>query len=210
MEKIVNKFKNSLVNNSGCPVTFPLDTDNPESMKFIEYLSKNRNILEHNGKITFVPFGKNVDKFICGVAPIWKDYNSRKVFEYYYANSEMMRELFCNEKNNDGTLVPIYAEINGEKFIITWESTNDTDIFHYRKAAAEDVGLLDMLWNTFGGITKKEDDDIIKQLNPNIGVSFEIKFNKNYGYGLGVTKAIYEHAYNLGYAVDGNINLDIG
>lgn len=210
MEKIVNKFKNSLVNNSGCSVTFPLDTDNPESMKFIEYLSKNRNILEHNGKITFVPFGKNVDQFICGVVPIWKQYVSRKDFEGYYKFSEMMRELYCNEKDNNDKLIPIYAEINHKKFIITWQCQNNVDVFHYREASFSERGLLDVLWNTFGGITKKDNDSEIKQLNPKIEVSFKVKITKNYGYNFGIARKIYEHAYNLGYMIGGNINLDIG
>lgn len=210
MEKILETFKSTLVNNPDCPVQFPLDADDSESMRLIEYLSENRGIVEHSGKIIFIPYGKDVKRFICGIAPIWKNYDSIKSFEYFYTNSEMMRELFCNEKDDNGSLSPIYAEIDGVKYLVTWESNSDTDSFHYKVANANERGLLDMLWSIFGGITKKENNDEIKQLNPQIGVSFEVALSKDYGYNFGLTKKIYEHAHQLGYAIGGHISLSIG
>ena len=212
MEKILNTFKSMLENNPDCPVTFPLDTDNPQSMRFIEYLNDNRTLIEHNGKITFAPFGKNIDRFVCGIARMWKEYKDRKSFEYFYTNSEMMRELFCNEKDDNDKLIPMYADIDGVKYIVTWESKGDTDSFHYKVANSEERGLLDMLWSIFGGITTKndKDKDETKKLNPQIGVSFDVALSKDYGYNLGVTKMLYDHAYSLGYAVGGNISMTIG
>lgn len=212
MKKILNNFKNTLEENPDCPVSFSLNADDPQSMRFIEYLNDNKNLIEHNGKITFIPFGKNVERFICGVAPMWKKYEDIRLFEYYYTNSEMMRELFCNEKDDNDKLMPLYADIGGVKYIVTWESKGDTDSFHYKAANSEERGLLDMLWSIFGGITTKndEDKDETKKLNPQIGVSFDVALSKDYGYNLGVTKMIYEHAHSLGYAVGGNISLSIG
>lgn len=210
MEKILNTFKSMLANNPDYPVTFPLDTDDPQSMRFIEYLNDNRTLVEHNGKVVFAPFGKNIERFVCGVAPIWKEYKDRKSFEYYYTNSEMMRELFCNEKDDDDKLIPMFTEISGIKYIVTWESKGDIDSFHYKVANSEERGLLDMLWSIFGGITAKDNKDEIKKLNPRIGVNFEIALSKDYGYNFGVTKMLYEHAHSLGYAVGGNISLSIG
>lgn len=210
MEKILQTFKSVLANNPDHPVTFTLNADNPESMKFIEYLAEHRTLIQHNGKIIFAPYGKNIDRFVCGIARMWKEYKDRKSFEYYYTNSEMMRELFCNEKGEDNKLAPIYTDIEGVKYIVTWESKDDTDIFHYNVANSNERGLLDMLWSIFGGITTKGNKDELKQLNPQIGVNFEIALSKDYGYNLGLTKMIYEHAHSLGYAVGGNISMTIG
>lgn len=207
MEKILETFKSTLKNNPDTAVSFALDADDPQSMRFIEYLRDNRTLIEHNGKITFVPYGKNVENFICGIAPMWKEYSSRQDFEFYYTQSEMMRALFCNERDDDNKLIPIYANIDGTKYIVTWESRNDSDTFHYRVASSDERGLLDMLWSIYGGI---ESEDEVRQLNPQIGISFEMALSKNYGYNFGLTKNIYEHADKLGYSVGGNIKLSIG
>lgn len=210
MKKIIETFKSTLKNNPDCPVTFTLDSDNPQSMRFIEYLNNNRSLVQHNGKIVFLPYGKNIERFIFGIAPIWKEYENRESFESYYTNSEMMRELFCNERDVNGQLIPIYAEINGVKYIVTWETKNDTEIFHYKMATFEERGLADVLWSIFGGIKSKEDRNEIKQLNPQIGITFEVDINKNYGYNLGFAQRLNNHAYSLGYAVGGNIKMSIG
>lgn len=210
MEKILDTFKSILANNPDCTVNFPIDADDPESIKFIQYLCENNGLIEHNGKVVFCPFGNNVEEFVCGIAPIWKDYSDKKTFEGYYKNSDMMRTLFCNEKDDNDQLAPMFLDIGGVKYIVTWEANQNDDIFHYRKANAVERGLLDLLWSTFGGITRKEEDIEVKQLNPQIGVSLEFSLNKQYGYYFGLTKKIYDHAYELGYTVGGNIQLGIG
>ena len=210
MEKILNNFKSTLEENPDYPVSFSLNADDPQSMRFIEYLNDNKNLIEHNGKITFIPFGKNVERFICGVAPMWKKYEDIRSFEYYYTNSELMRELFCNEKDDNDKLMPLYADIGGVKYIVTWESKGDTDSFHYKAANSEECGLLDMLWSIFGGITTKEGKDEIKRLNPQIGVGFEAVLGKDYGFNFGLAKKINEHVRQLEFAIGGSINLAIG
>lgn len=210
MKEILKAFKNKQKECKNITMTFPINADDPQSMKFIEYLNDNRDIVQHDGKIIFMPFGKNVDRFLCGIAPIWKEYDNKQSFEYFYKNSEMMRELFCNEKDKDDRPIQIYANIAGVKYIITWKSTEQVDQFHYSEASPEDRGLLDMLWHMFGGIVKNEDDSEIKQLNPKIGVTFEVYLSKDYGYSFGITKSVFEHAKQLGYAVGGSILLGIG
>ena len=62
MEKILDTFKSMLANNPDCTVNFPIDADDPESIKFIQYLCENNGLIEHNGKVVFCPFGNTILK----------------------------------------------------------------------------------------------------------------------------------------------------
>lgn len=150
-------------------------------------------VLAHTGRINIRPDSGNPEDIICGVAPMWKEYNSKQDFERYYSASEMMRELYANERDVNGNLIPIYLNIKNKKYIVTWESTNDTDIFNYRNATLEERGTLDILWEIFGGTINSKG---FKVLNPHIGMV----------YGDAITlercEKICEHMYNLGYAVE--------
>lgn len=149
-------------------------------------------ILNHEGRINIRPDSGNPEEIICGKAPMWKDHESKELFERYYTNSEMMRMLYADEKVND-ELVPIYVEINGKKLVVTWETQGDADIFHYRNATIEERGTLDILWEIFGGTINSKG---YKVLNPHIGMV----------YGDAITLKscddICQHMANLGFAVE--------
>ena len=161
MLKIIEDFEKTraVTNNPNCnyDVLFPIDTDNSENWRLLDYLQDNKGDIYNNNKIVFVPFGVNTDKFICGVAPMWKEYLDKATFEMFYTQSEMMRTLFCNEKDDKGNLLPIYALIGDIKYIVTWESTKKNDIFHYKQATLHERGLFDGLWSNFGGGTKEDE-----------------------------------------------------
>ena len=163
-------------------------------------VSRDRDIiLNHNGRINIRPDSGDPETIICGVAPMWKEHESKELFEKYYSESEMMRALFFNEKDLEGNLVPIYAEIGGVKYVVTWgETLADTmdgmiEEFTYRKATAEERGTLDILWEIFGGRVNGKG---YKVLNPHIGMV----------YGDAITlercASICEHMNNLGFAVE--------
>lgn len=210
MLKIIEEFEKTraVTNNPNCSydVLFPIDTDNSENWRLLDYLQDNKGDIHNNNKIVFVPFGVNTDKFICGVAPMWKEYPDKSTFEMFYTQSEMMRTLFCNEKDESGNLLPIYALIGDIKYIVTWESTKKNDIFHYKQATLHERGLFDVLWSNFGGGVK----DDKKILNPRFGIMFDRSINKDYGLSVGMVKAILDHCDNLDYSVCGEIKIDIG
>lgn len=216
INNIINLFEETLKLNPDKSFEFELNSDNPELYwEFIDkYIRENTDIIKsHNGKITFVVTGNNIGKFICGVAPMWKQYEDSNSFENYYTNSEMMRTLFCNEKNND-VLVPIYVEFNDGKQIITWESDKNTDTFHYRNATIVERGLLDVLYEIFGGGTintiKYRQRLEYKKLNPHIGISYNKKITNNFGFDIGFVKSICDHVNNLGYDFDGEFTIRLG
>lgn len=210
MLKIIEEFEKTraVTNNPNCSydVLFPIDTDNSENWRLLDYLQDNKGDIHNNNKIVFVPFGVNTDKFICGVAPMWKEYPDKSTFEMFYTQSEMMRMLFCNEKDESGNLLPIYALIGDTKYIVTWESTKKNDIFHYKQATLHERGLFDVLWSNFGGGVK----DDKKILNPKFKIAFNQSINKDYGLSVGMVKAILDHCNNLDYSVCGEIKIDIG
>lgn len=155
---------------------------------------KNKDIiLNHTGRINIRPDSGNPEEIICGKAPMWKEYDSKESFENYYSVSEMMRSLYADERDANGELVPIYLDIAGEKFIVTWETTGKNDIFYYRNATIEERGTLDILWEIFGGTVNSKG---YKVLNPHIGIV----------YGDAITvqscESICQHMMNLGYAVE--------
>ena len=208
MEKILNTFKSMLANNPNCSydVLFPIDTDNSENWRLLDYLQDNKGDIHNNNKIVFVPFGVNTDKFICGVAPMWKEYPDKATFEMFYTQSEMMRTLFCNEKDDKGDLLSIYALIGDIKYIVTWESTKKNDIFHYKQATLHERGLFDVLWSNFGGGVKEDK----KILNPRFGIMFDRAITKDYGLSVGMVKSILDRCDNLDYSVCGEIKLNVG
>lgn len=212
MKAIINKL--SLVEqNDGLRFTNMLEKEYPnESFEFRmdntdedlywiflnEYLRNNsHSILSHNGKVFIRPNG-NPEKLICGIAPMWKEYDSCTVFEQYYSNSEMMRELYCNEKDENEELIPIYLKVNDDKYIVTWENIDNEDVFHYRQATLAEIGSLDILWNIFGGTV---DDDNLKVINTHIGMVCGDIIAKGYGFDLVNVKNLCEHIKNLGYSI---------
>lgn len=149
---------------------------------------KNGNIIntEQMNKIILKPNGDDVDKILCGFAPIWKYHESKELFEKYYTLSEMMRMLYANEHDDEGNFVPIYVTINNEKFIVTWEATKENDIFHYRSVADEELGLLTILSDKYKEkcvsniLVEVADDDIT----------------------LKKVKGIYQHMSNLDFDME--------
>lgn len=154
---------------------------------------KNKNIvLEHQGRINIRPDSGEPEEIICGIAPMWKEHESKESFEIYYSKSEAMRMLYCNEYEGEKP-VEIYVEIGNKKYVVTWKTENDTDVFTYRDATIEERGSLDILWEIFGGTINSKG---YKVLNPHIGIV----------YGDSITlqrcKSICNHMMNLGYAVE--------
>ena len=137
---------------------------------------------------------------------MWKEYPDKATFEMFYTQSEMMRTLFCNEKDDKGNLLPIYVLIGDIKYIVTWESTKKNDIFHYKQATLHERGLFDVLWSNFGGGVK----DDKKILNPRFGIMFDRAINKDYGLSVGMVKSILDRCDNLDYSVCGEIKLEVG
>lgn len=205
-EKVIKEASTKTVPHS-YEVVLAIDTDDPNDWQLLDYLCENKGNIHNQNKIIFMPFGANTDKFVCGIAPMWKDYPDKTTFEMFYTQSEMMRNLFCNEKDESGNLLPIYALIGDTKYIVTWESTKDTDTFHYRQATLYERGLFDVLWSCFGGGTKEDDKKI---LNPKFKITFNQGINKDYGLSVGMVKAILDHCDNLDYSVCGEIKIDIG
>lgn len=150
-------------------------------------------ILEHKGRINIRPDSGEPEEIICGTVQMWKEHESKEMFESYYTLSPTMRALFCNEKNSDGTPCNIYIQIGNEKYVVTWHTEKDMDVFTYRKPTVEERGTLDVLWETFGGTINSKG---YKVLDPHIGVV----------YGDSITlqrcERICEHMMNLGYAVE--------
>lgn len=159
-------------------------------------------ILNHNGKIYIIPNFKDLkdlEKIICGIAPMWKEYDNKKQFEEFYCQSEMLQIIYANEFEN-GELVPIYVNIAGDKYIATWEVLGNENVFKYREATLEERGTLDILWNIFGGII---DDDGNKVLNQHIGFGFKEPLLPE------VLLSICNHTTNLGYSIENIITKSI-
>lgn len=156
---------------------------------------KNKDIiLNHNGRINIRPDSGNPEDIICGIAPMWKKYDSKESFEKYYTLSKMMRTLYANEYDEDGSLAPIYVEINGEKFVVTWKTNKKKhDIFTYREPTIEERGTLDVLWEIFGGTINSKG---YKVLNPHIGMVYGDAITLNR------CEKICEHMERLGFAVE--------
>ena len=150
-------------------------------------------ILNHNGRINIRPDSGEPEDIICGTAPMWKEHESKEMFESYYTRSEMMRSIYAGEKDTKGNLYPIYINIKGEKLVVTWNVTKESDVFNYRKATVEERGTLDVLWEIFGGTVNSKG---YKVLNPHIGIV----------YGDAITlercEKICNHMMNLGFAVE--------
>lgn len=150
-------------------------------------------ILEHTGRINIRPDSGEPEHIICGTVPMWKEYESKELFEKYYTISPAMRTLYCNEKESNDEPCCIYIQIQNEKYVVTWQNENDTDVFTYRKPTVEEKGTLEVLWEIFGGTINSKG---YKVLNPHIGIV----------YGDSITlercEKICEHMMNLGYAVE--------
>ena len=150
-------------------------------------------ILNHKGRINIRPDSGNPEAIICGTVPMWKEHDSKEMFERYYMNSEMMQLCYRDERDAQGNLVPIYIQINNEKLVVTWETLDDTDVFNYRKPTVEELGSLNILWDIFGGTINSKG---YKVLDPHIGMV--------YGDAMTIqsVEKICEHMMNLGYAVE--------
>ena len=174
---------------------FSFVADSYDYWNFVNNIVRNNKdvILKHNGRINIRPDSGNPEDIICGVAQIWKEHESREAFESYYTNSEMMKSLYFNEKDEKGNPVPIYVEIEGIKYIVHWEIKGNNEIFTYRPATVVERGTLDLLWEIFGGTINSKG---YRVLNPHIGVV----------YGDSITiqncESICNHMRNLGYAVE--------
>lgn len=127
---------------------------------FFKTIKENKIKVEEIGRIVIQPNGDNTDSAICGIAPMWKQHDSKELFEYYFTNSEMMRELYANEREADGEPAEIYIEVgtegNTERYVVTWKSTSTKDIFTYRSPTPEECGILDLLWQKGGYMEKDE------------------------------------------------------
>lgn len=131
-------------------------------LEFINYIHSLDKDLSTVSKIHIYPNGDDIMKILCGVAPMWKEHESKEFFENYYTISEMMRTLYMNERDEYGVLVPIYTEINGKRMVVTWEATQKenvenveflrdmyNDTFHYRDVTYEECGILNILKDIF-------------------------------------------------------------
>lgn len=211
-QKLIDLFEEDLRLNPTTSFVFDLDIDDSESVwGFADYLKDNINkIRGRRGQIVFNLVGNDLDIGLCGVAPMWKEYKDKASFESYYTMSEMMRELFCNERDKNNNLIPFYVVIGGVNYIMTWESNKDTDIFHYRRATAGERGLLNVLAEIFGTIEIKNGEQTYKKLHPCISISVSRKITEHYGFDLGLCKILCDHIKNLGYAVNGETNMSVG
>ena len=108
-------------------------------------------------------------------------------------NSEMMQLCFRNERDTQGNLIPIYIEVNGEKFVVTWETLDETDVFNYRKPTIEELGSLNVLWEKFGGTINSKG---YKVLDSHIGMVYGDAMT------LKSVESICTHMMNLGFAVE--------
>lgn len=70
---------------------------------------------------------------------LWKQYETKDDFEKFYASSPMLRYLYCNEKNPDGTYCDIYVEIAGTKKVVYWISDGVDDAFVYRSPSFDEL-----------------------------------------------------------------------
>lgn len=151
-------------------------------------------ILEHNGRINIRPDSGEPEEIICGTVQMWKEHESKEMFEKYYTLSETMRMLYCDQID-EKTQKPceIYVEIQGKKYVVTWKTEKNLDVFTYREATVEERGTLDILWEIFGGTINSKG---YKVLNPHIGIV----------YGDSITlqrcENICNHMMNLGFAVE--------
>lgn len=150
-------------------------------------------ILNHKGRINIRPDSGNPEDIICGKAQMWKQHESKEMFERYYMNSEMMQLCFRNERDTQGNLIPIYIEVNGEKFVVTWETLDETDVFNYRKPTIEELGSLNVLWEKFGGTINSKG---YKVLDSHIGMVYGDAMT------LKSVESICTHMMNLGFAVE--------
>lgn len=180
---------------------FSFVSDSYDYWNFVNNIvRKNKDvILNHTGRINIRPDSGNPEDIICGIAPMWKEHESKEMFEKYYSQSEMMRSLYFDERDNKGNLVPIYVDIDGVKYIVTWGKTiadsqdGTVETFEYREATIEERGTLDVLWEIFGGTVNSKG---YKVLNPHIGMV----------YGDAITlercESICSHMEQLGFAVE--------
>jgi len=139
--------------------------------------------------------GDNLEKLLCGIAPLWKEHESKELFEKYYRLSEMMRCLYCNQFEEDtGEPAYIFLDIENEpeKLIATWqgklvghdEENNELyeDSFSYRPATIEERGILDLI------------QDIVKVELPE---KFIVVHEDNIT--LGGCKNLYSHIAAIGF-----------
>lgn len=134
---------------TGQNVTQDSDKNNFNYPDFLNYITDKKDVISENiVRIHVTPNEDDIEELLCGVAPMWKEYESKESFEQYYTLSEMMRALYCNEIENNA-LVPIYVSVNDERFIVTWQSKGDNDIFNYRPATDLEIGFLNILYRLF-------------------------------------------------------------
>lgn len=141
---------------------------------FIKYMTNSpREEIEKIATLHIYPNGDDSAKFLCGDAQMWKKHDSKRLFERYYTLSEMQRTLYANEVEADGSPVNIYINIDEKRYIVNWTaelkeppkvtdkpvtevSDMFNDIFTYRNATVEEIGLLNFL----GDIYPKRPNDV--------------------------------------------------
>lgn len=94
-------------------------------------------------------YSDETEKFICGIAPKWKKYESKQDFENYYKNSQMMRSIYCNELDDFKEPANIYVDIDNNKYIVSWTSKGNKDSFKYKKPNINDIGLINMIKDVY-------------------------------------------------------------
>ena len=194
----MNKFSNCVFNierfslDTGENITQDSDKAGFNYEDFLNYITSNKDVLIENlMRIHITPNTDDAEEILCGIAPMWKEYESKESFEQYYTLSEMMRALYCNEIE-DNALVPIYVSINDEKFIVTWHSQKDTDVFKYRPATTIEIGLLNVLCELFKD-----------KIYNNNGYEFKtftfIKVEVHQDISLKKYQSVYKHMQQLDY-----------
>lgn len=150
-------------------------------------------VLAHNGRINIRPDSGDPETIICGKVGKWMEFDTIDLFESFIKRSDMARSLYANERDKDGNLIPIYIDVSGTKFAVTWQVKKKNHFFAYRPATLEERGTLDILWEIFGGTVNSKG---YRVLNPHIGLV----------YGDAITlsrcESICAHMMNLGYAVE--------
>ena len=194
----MNKFENCSFNierfslETGENITRDSDKISYTYDDFLNYITDNKDVLAENlMRIHVAPNTDDIEEVLCGIAPMWKEYESKEDFEQYYTISEMMRALYCNEIEGNA-LVPIYVSINDDKYIVTWQSKKDADVFNYRPATTIELGLLNTLYNLFkDGVYNDNGNEFKTFTFIKIEVHQDISLKKYQG--------VYKHMQQLDY-----------
>lgn len=163
-------------------------------------------------QIYIKPNGDNIMEILCGIAPMWKEHESKESFEKYYIVSEMMRSLYANEYEENGEPVSIYVKIDNKKLIVNWKYTQKEiedkdkmfpnpedmfdDTFAYREATIEECGILELLEKNISTKSNNtSDDNLYKMISSS---DFIMIYDENIS--LKQFKEVYQRMAYLGYA----------